>query len=35
MGKPFWVLILVLIGMGDMVLREEVRGLDGRFVDLL
>ena len=34
MEKPFWVL-LVLIGMGNMMLREEVRGLDGRFVDLL
>jgi hypothetical protein len=27
--------MLVLIGMGDMVLREEAGELDGRFVDLL
>ena len=29
------MLVLVLIEMGDMVLREEAGELDGRFVDLL
>jgi hypothetical protein len=32
---PFWMLVLVLIEMGDMVLREEAGELDGSFVDLL